>query len=210
MWKKGLFFFSFLLLGVGAFAQQLSLFCEDMKPLQFLGADGRLTGMAVELVREIQKRVGNQDEIQMVPWSRGLDALNSAANTALFSMARTADRNARYYWIGPTSEDVYGLYVKADSPIKIASLDDARKLDLIGVYRDRARLRQRDQFQEIDGRAVRHAGQLGERDQGQRGAGRVQGRGCQAGLCLHAQPGVHRHVQENRPVDPGQMEQGLG
>lgn len=124
------------------FSQSLNIYCEDDKPMQFKAADGSLTGMTVELVREIQKLVGNSDPIQLVPWARGLKNLDEEPNTILFSMGRTAERNGLYQWIGPIAESVFGLYVKADSPLKIHSLDDAKQVHSIGVYRDDVR----DQF----------------------------------------------------------------
>ena len=117
-------------------AQSLTIYCEEDPPMQIKNADGSLTGMTVELVREIQKRVGNQDPIQMVPWARGLEALESQPNTILFSMGRTAERNPLFQWVGPIAESTFGLYGKADSPLQIKSLDEARKVRAIGVYRD--------------------------------------------------------------------------
>lgn len=128
-----------LLFSVGLFAQGLSIYCEDDKSLQTVGADGKLTGFSVEVVQEIQRRVGNKDSIQVVPWARGVNNLNMLSNTLLFSMARTAERNPLYQWVGPIFENVYGLYVKADSPLKITTLEDAKTVGVIGVYRDDAR-----------------------------------------------------------------------
>ena len=124
------------LLPLPASAQKLEIFCEEDRPLQFKAPDGSLTGLAVEVVQEIQKRVGNTDPIQMVPWARGLKYLNEKPNTVLFSMGRTAERNNLYHWVGPIGEKSMGLYVKADSTLQIKSLDDAKKVRAIGVYRD--------------------------------------------------------------------------
>ncbi len=124
-----------LLLNSAAFCQSLTIYCEDDKPLQYLDANGNVTGMAVELVREIQNRIGNTDEIIIVPWARGLKSLDSTPNTFLFSTTRTAERNPLYQWIGPIFETTFGLYGKKDSAIKITSLDEAKTLKGISVYR---------------------------------------------------------------------------
>lgn len=131
-----------LLFVVSLSAQNLTIYCEDDSPMQFKGPDGQLTGMTVEMVRQIQERVGNTDPIQMVPWARGLDAVSRHPNTVLFSMGRTAERNPLFQWVGPIAESAFGLYVKADSPIQIRTLDDAKRIRSIGVYRDDIR----DQF----------------------------------------------------------------
>ena len=129
-------FFAFSVFSVPSSAQQLRLICEDTPPMQFKAPDGSLTGLTVEVVLEIQKRVGNTDPIQMLPWARGLKMLNEEPNTVLFTMARTAERNDLYQWVGPVSEEIMGLYAKADSPLRIKSLDDAKKVRAIGVYRN--------------------------------------------------------------------------
>lgn len=131
---------AFTLLTLSGLAQALNIYCED--DMQFRGLDGKFAGLDVEIVAEIQKRVGNTDPIQLVPWTRGLKYLESESDTLLFSMARTKERTERYQWIGPISEVVYGFYTKAESAIVINSLDDARKLASIGVYRNDIR----DQF----------------------------------------------------------------
>ncbi len=134
--------FSFLAMTVfmtRLFAQPLTIYCEDDPPSQFRNPDNGLGGFAVDLVREIQKRVHNDDPIQMVTWARGYYAIQNDPNVLLFSMARTADRNSLFQWIGPILESQYGFYVKADSKIVINSLNDAKKVNSIGVYRDDVR-----------------------------------------------------------------------
>lgn len=120
-------------------AQPLVIYCEDDPPSQFQNSDNSLSGFAVDLVREIQKRVHNDDPILMVPWARGYYAIQHAPNVLLFSMARTVERNPLFQWIGPILESQYGFFVKSDSKIIIASMDDAKKLGAIGVYRDDVR-----------------------------------------------------------------------
>lgn len=125
-----------LLLSGSCMAQNLALYCEEDRPLQFYGTDGKLTGFTIEIVQEIQKRVGNKDRIQVVPWARGLDKINNNPNTLLFSMARTPEREDAYKWIGPIMSNIYGLYAKADSNLRIHSIEEAKQLSLIGVYRN--------------------------------------------------------------------------
>ncbi|MBK6999707.1 MAG: transporter substrate-binding domain-containing protein [Rhodoferax sp.] len=139
MKKLALYFTAAFLFILSSGAYSLNIYCEDDAPFQFKGPDGKLTGMVVEMVSEVQKRVGNTDPIQMVPWARGLRSLDSEPDTLLFTMSRTEDRNDLYQWIGPVAQSDYAFYVKADSKISIASLEDAKKIASIGVYRDDVR-----------------------------------------------------------------------
>jgi polar amino acid transport system substrate-binding protein len=90
----------------------------------------------VELVQEIQKRAGNTDPIQLVPWARGYNEVRSQPNVVLFSMTRTEERDPLFQWVGPIRESMNQFYVRADSSLRISSLEEAKTLPLIGVYRD--------------------------------------------------------------------------
>lgn len=117
-------------------AQPLTIYTEIAPPNQFEDAAGNLTGYYVELVRELQKRVPNHDPIQVVPWVKGYKEAQSRPNVLLFSMVRSAERDPLFQWVGPAAESRFLFYVKADSKLVIRSLEDAKKLERIGVYRE--------------------------------------------------------------------------
>ncbi len=119
--------------------QGLKVYTEISPPAQQLGADGKLTGFTVDLVREIQRRIGNTDPIEVVPWAKGYGELQARPNVALFTAARSQERAELFQWVGPIRELTYQLYVRADSHAILNSLEDARKLKLIGVYKDDVR-----------------------------------------------------------------------
>ncbi len=118
-----------------AFAQTLGIYTETQTPWQYEGADGTPAGPSVAVVKEIQRRVGNSDPIHMVPWARAYAMIQGQPNVVLFLMTRTAERNGLFQWVGPIGEGVYGLSVKAGSSIVLRSLDEAKKLERVGVYR---------------------------------------------------------------------------
>jgi polar amino acid transport system substrate-binding protein len=124
---------------LGALPVPLTLYGEEDPPLQMTGSDGKPTGLVVELVQEIERRTGATDTIELVPWTRGYEAVQTRPNLLLFSMARTAERNSLFQWIGPTLEFSYSFIGRADSSVVIHSLEDARALKAIGVYKDDAR-----------------------------------------------------------------------
>ena len=93
-----------------AWAQPLKILCDSDPPAQFIGADGQLTGYTVELVRDIQKRVGNDDPISIVPWARGYEMIRHQPNVVLFLMAHTPERASQFKWVGPVLELEFGFY----------------------------------------------------------------------------------------------------
>jgi polar amino acid transport system substrate-binding protein len=123
----------------GAWAHPLEICTEVAPPWQSLAPDGSAAGPFVEVVREIQKRVGNPDPIRILPWARGYAMIQGQENVVLFPMGRTKDRNTQFQWVGPVAEGVYSLYVRTDSTAVIRNLEDAKGLHCIGVYRDDTR-----------------------------------------------------------------------
>jgi polar amino acid transport system substrate-binding protein len=128
-----------MFLGANALgAQKLTLYTEVAPPYQYENAKGVLTGFTVEVVREIQKRVGNTDPISLVPWVRGYNEALTKPNVVLFAMDRSLERNALFHWVGPVGESDYWFFVRASSPI-LRNLEEAKKLSLIGVYKEDSR-----------------------------------------------------------------------
>ncbi|MFB2725940.1 substrate-binding periplasmic protein [Shewanella mangrovisoli] len=127
-----------LLLTVGAFplrvAATLNIYTEEWAPISF-SVDGKPDGLAVQVVQEIQKRVNNQDPIKVVPWARGWKIMTEQANTVLFTMTRTPEREQLFSMIGPVAVGTTNFYALKGSQLNIRSIDDAKQAKAVGVYR---------------------------------------------------------------------------
>jgi polar amino acid transport system substrate-binding protein len=121
-------------------AAQLQILTEENPPLNF-EKDGRPAGFSVEIVREILRRLKRRDPIRVTPWARGLQMLDTQPNVVLFSTARTAERESRYQWVGPLCIVHWHFFTRADSPVKIGCLKDARRVRAIATYRNDAKER---------------------------------------------------------------------
>ena len=130
------------LAAVPAWAQSLRIITENSPPLNYTedGAEtGKLIGQAVEIVREIQKRLQDTTAIEVMPWARGYALIQAKPNVMLFSMARTEDREGLFQWVGPVGANDWVFVARKGSSLVIKSLDDARKVGGIGVYKNDAR-----------------------------------------------------------------------
>ena len=119
---------------------ELSILTENMPPLNYL-KDGVLIGPSVEIVKEIQKRVGSHEPIKVFPWARAYEMALEKENVVLFGMTRTKDREDKFKWIGPLSTKRDILVAKKGSGIVINRLEDAKKVKRIGTLRDDTRER---------------------------------------------------------------------
>ncbi len=127
---------------------EILLYTEDTPPVNYLDENGKPAGLAVDLVREIIRRTKAADNIKVQPWSRSYRMLlRNQPNTALFSTHRSAQRELLFKWVGPLLYKKVVLYKAKGSPLVIKSLDDARKVDAIGTYRDDSK----EQFLEQNG-----------------------------------------------------------
>jgi polar amino acid transport system substrate-binding protein len=127
-----------LITGQPALCAQLTILTENMPPLNYIENDV-LVGPSVEIVKEIQRRVGSHEPIQVYPWARAYKMALEEENVVLFGTTHTQVRDTLFKWVGPlaTKRDI--LVAKKGSGFKINSLEDAKKVGRIGTLRDDTR-----------------------------------------------------------------------
>lgn len=116
-------------------SENMTILTENLPPLNYV-QDGVLVGPSVDLVREIQRRVGSYEQIEVYPWARAYKIALEEKNIVLFSMTYTEERYDKFKWIGPISKKRDILVAKKGSGINIGSLEDAKKVGRIGTLRD--------------------------------------------------------------------------
>ncbi len=94
---------------------------------------GGVTGAATEIVREIMKRLQVSYDIKSLPWKRAYAYLSEEPNVMLFTVTRSKDRENLFKWAGPIITSRLVFFAKKDSTIDIRSLEDAKKVDKIGM-----------------------------------------------------------------------------
>ncbi|MBJ7309032.1 substrate-binding periplasmic protein [Rugamonas sp. CCM 8940] len=98
--------------------------------------DGKLHGKPnggkrayyVELMHAMLAQLDLPDRIDEVPLARGLAMLRSRDDVVLFNLDRTPEREDKFAWVGPISEESDYLYERTAAPTGIRSLADARAL----------------------------------------------------------------------------------
>jgi polar amino acid transport system substrate-binding protein len=119
-------------------AEKLTILTENLPPLNYL-ENGTLVGSSVEIVKEIQQRIGSTEPIEVYPWARAYKMALEEENVILFGMTYTEDRSNLFKWVGPlaTKRDI--LLARKDASFSITSLEDAKKVERIGTLRDDVR-----------------------------------------------------------------------
>lgn len=109
---------------------------ENWTPYQMETKNG-LQGISVDLVKEIQKRIGNKKEIKVFPWKRGYNITLQKKGYALFLTTRSKKRENLFKWVGPIASMKLAFFKNASrSDLNINSLEDAKKVASIIVAED--------------------------------------------------------------------------
>jgi len=114
-----------------AMPAKIEIVTEEFPPTVLL-KDGKVTGLATEVVQAILKEVNVEANIQILPWARALQVVDENENTAIYAMSRSAEREAKYKWVGVLYEAKNYIYAIPEKNIKISTLDDCKKYK-IGV-----------------------------------------------------------------------------
>jgi ABC-type amino acid transport substrate-binding protein len=118
---------------------QLRFYTEEFPPYNYLDPGGSVNGSSTEVITEIMHRLGQKDTIELIPWSEGYNRTLSTPDTALFSTARTAERENLFSWVGPIGSVDYVFYARNGSTIAATSLEAIKKSGTVAVVRDDAR-----------------------------------------------------------------------
>lgn len=94
----------------------------DVAPYSWVD-QGRATGPASDLVREMANRLGyGHADIAIYPWARTILLGEKHPDTLIFPLSRIAEREDKYTWIVELLQDQYVLITRADSKLDISSL----------------------------------------------------------------------------------------
>jgi len=127
--------FSLLLFNPSIEAKQYKIMTENFAPFGYIENDN-LTGLSVEIVREILKLTSQPDNIQVHPWARVYREAQQGPNKIVFSMARSPDRETLFKWVGPLIADNIYFYKRKGSNSRIETLEDAKRVNKIMLTRD--------------------------------------------------------------------------
>lgn len=116
-------------------SQPLRVVTELSPPHQTL-VNGEVAGLSTTLVQQILHEAGLSAQIEIFPWARAFRLASSHANMLIYNMARTAERENQFHWIGTVASYNLGFVALAHrQDIAINTLDDARRYS-IAIQRD--------------------------------------------------------------------------
>lgn len=124
-----------LLLSILSFGVEIQPLTENIEPWQIKNGD-KLSGVGVEIIREIQKRIGNTKEIKVLPWNRIYNMCLKKEGYAIFSTSRTPKREKLFKWVGPLYSNEFVFFKHSSNKKVYTTLEDAKKASSVAVVKN--------------------------------------------------------------------------
>ncbi len=118
---------SICLLAAPAWAQTFLVLTEDLPPVHY-EEDGRVVGIATEVVEAIFRQAGLEPSIRIYPWKRAYQIALRTKDSFIFTINRTPEREHLFKWIGPILQKRTCLFrLRSRRDIRVRTLADVRK-----------------------------------------------------------------------------------
>ncbi len=111
----------------------LQLFTEVAPPFNYYTGsiiEPEIQGSSVEMVAEIQARNDYASQVKISGWLDAYNTVQYLPNSALFTTARTPDREELFQWVGPIATLHASFYTLSDSGISVGNLEQAKVLSI--------------------------------------------------------------------------------
>lgn len=127
---------SIILLGMlsqTAVAQpDLEIITEDWAPYNYK-EDNLVKGFSTEIIQAVMDELNETYPIAIYPGPRGDRMLDTLPNIMYFTLFRTPEREHKYKWIGPISDEAIYFYKHKNNPKHYFTIEDVKKATLVTV-----------------------------------------------------------------------------
>ena len=114
-------------------ASGLRAYTEEWAPYNYV-VGKEIKGISTDILRASCQMAKIECAIQLVPWSRAYKTVAETPNTLIYSIARTAQREKEFIWIGPILPRQMWIYGKPGLEASFHHLKDLAKTK-IGIVR---------------------------------------------------------------------------
>lgn len=125
--KKGAVAVSLVLLSLVSLvnaSEQYVVFSEELEPVHYT-ENGKMTGIATEVVRAIFSEANLSADIQSYPWKRSYRNVLKKKDSFIFTINRTPAREELFQWIGPILPKKTCLFrLKSREDIQVNKIED--------------------------------------------------------------------------------------
>jgi len=116
-------------------APALRILTEEYPPYNFT-QDGVVTGLGTEVVEAVLAQLGMRAAIQSLPWARAYETAQAEENVLIYSINRSPERERLFKWVGVVTPSDYYLFALRSRHLRLASLEQAKTLQVGTVKQD--------------------------------------------------------------------------
>ncbi|WP_417464902.1 substrate-binding periplasmic protein [Kordiimonas sp.] len=122
-----------LITGEAEAYSDLVLLTEENPPYNFAHPEtGKLQGTAIDIVEVMMQDASITYTLTLMPWNRAYRETMATANTCLFVVNRTPEREPLFDWVGPLINGGWAIFRRPGSGLQINSLDDLQGHTIAG------------------------------------------------------------------------------
>ena len=119
--------------------QNFTIMAEDLPPFIYANAtSNEPEGIGIKIVEHLANKMKHSQDIEIASWNKAYNLIKHKDGYALFPVSRRPSREALFKWVGPLLKSTSYLYKRRDSNITIQTLEDAKKVNAIGVVKNYA------------------------------------------------------------------------
>jgi len=115
------------------------IYTIEEPPFNFVDEQGELTGISVDFIREVQRRVGDDSEIELMFWARAYQIAQTESDVILFTATRAKYREPLFRWLAPVVRNAWRFYTVDGQYPEVDDLEVLKSAAGIGVLRSGAR-----------------------------------------------------------------------
>lgn len=97
---------------------------DDFPPFSFVDNMGQITGIDIEILRELENRLEIEFDIKLVPWKRLLLMTKTGAVFGSFSLFKTSERQAFALFTHPLHYSTYKIFTLSTNRYEFESIKD--------------------------------------------------------------------------------------
>lgn len=113
----------------------LRVITEEYPPYNYT-ENGKLTGLATEVVEAVLKGLQLRGDFQSMPWARAYETALSTPGVLIYSIGRTPERDKLFKWVGVIAPTNYYLFGQAGKSYSVDSLEAAKHYRIATVNED--------------------------------------------------------------------------
>lgn len=116
-------------------AQDIRVVADEFPPYNYID-EGEVTGASTDVVRAVLDYLQIDADIEIMPWARAYRTALDRENILIYTIARSAEREASFKWVGPVSEYNAVLFrTPQRADIAVRRIQDLRNYT-VGATRD--------------------------------------------------------------------------